>query len=225
MSSRARTEPKSACPSLRRLLCEARDVGLRQTMVDGLPKAAHFLGGAARWIELGHAPAAARCVLVLDPGKDQRGDQPTHFFERLGAVLDPRGLLGGRALIEQEYELGPDLLERRARSSAGPQIEQAGAGRNDIQSAACIAAVDAAPSAPGVSRSASVTPRRSREAIKAGSRAAPEARTSMSPAARILAQFMSEPCGSMSMTQTFSFVSCAATARDETIVLLPDPLF
>ena len=34
----------------------------------------------------------------------------------------------------------------------------------------------------------------------------PWAMTPGKPAARILAQFMSDPCGSMSMTQTFSFV-------------------
>src|ERR1700722_6214890 len=106
-------------PNLRRLPAGASGFGFRQANRDGLPKAAHFLGGAARWIELGHAPAAARCVLVLDPGEDQRGDQPAHFFKRLDAILDP-GRLSGRALVEQEHELGPDLFKRRARSSAGP---------------------------------------------------------------------------------------------------------
>jgi hypothetical protein len=49
--------------------------------------------------------------------------------------------------------------------------------------------------------------------------------TSMSPVSRVLAQFVSDPCGSVSMTQTFSFISCAATASDEANVLFPDPPF
>ena len=97
----------------------ASNFGFRQASRDGLPKAAHFLGRAARWIDFGHAPAAARCVLVLDSGKNQRRDQRAHFFKRLDAVLDSGGL-SGRALVEQEHEPGPDLLKRRARSSAGP---------------------------------------------------------------------------------------------------------
>ena len=59
----------------------------------------------------------------------------------------------------------------------------------------------------------------------AGSRAAPEATTSMSRVSRVLAQFVSDPCGSMSMTQTFSLMSCAATASDEANVLFPEPPF
>ena len=61
------------------------------------------------------------------------GETTAHFFKRLSAVLNARDLLGGRTLIEQEHELGPDPLKRRACSSAGPQIEQARAGRNDIE--------------------------------------------------------------------------------------------
>src|SRR5271169_5725921 len=94
-----------------------------------------------------------------------------------------------------------------------------------LRSATCIAAEDAAPSAPGVSRIARVKPLRSSEERRAGRRAAPEAMTSMSPLPRVLAQFASEPCGSMSMTQTFSFISCAATASDDAIVLFPEPPF
>ena len=171
-----------------------------------MPKAIHFLGGGARWIELGHAPASTSRVLVVDPGKDQRGEQPSHFFKRLDAVLDPRGLLGERALVEQEHELGPissSVVRARALAHKSNRLGRDG---TILRSAACMAAEDAVPSAPGVSSSTSVTPRRSSVASKAGSRAAPEARTSISPAARILAQFISEPCGSMSMTQTFSFV-------------------
>ena len=218
-------KPNSIGSELRRLPGGAPKFGAAQPAFDGLPKAAHLLSGCAAWIELSHARAAARGFLVVDARKDQRRDQLAHFLERLDAVLNSGGLLAERTLVEQKDKLAADLLERRARSSAGPQIEQAWAGRDDVQVAACIAAEDAAPSAPGVSRSASVTPRRSSEASKAGSRAAPDARTSISPAARTLAQFMSEPCGSISMTQTFSFSSCAATARDEAIVLLPDPPF
>lgn len=47
----------------------------------------------------------------------------------------------------------------------------------------------------------------------------------MSPEARALSQLINEPCGSMSTTPTFSFISCAATARDEARVLLPEPPF
>src|SRR5208282_6497221 len=84
---------------------------------------------------------------------------------------------------------------------------------------------DAAPSAPGVSRIASVKPLPAREARRAGRRAAPAATTSISIAPRVFAQFASELCGSMSMTQTFSFISCAATASDDAIVLFPEPPF
>jgi hypothetical protein len=86
-------------PDLRRFPGGASDFGLRQVSRDRLPKAAHFLRGGARWIELGHAPASTSRVLVVDPGKDQGGDQPAHFFKRLDAVLDPGGL-SGRALVE-----------------------------------------------------------------------------------------------------------------------------
>jgi hypothetical protein len=106
-------------PDLRRLPGGASDFGLRQVSRDRLPKAAHFLRGGAQGVELGDAPALASRILVLDPGKDQRGDQGAHFFKRLDAVLNPGGL-SGRALVEQEHELGSDFRERRARSSAGP---------------------------------------------------------------------------------------------------------
>ena len=105
-------------PDLRRLPGGASDFGLRQVSRDRLPKAAHFLGGGARWIELGHAPASTSRVLVVDPGKDQGGDQPAHFFKRLDAVLDPGGL-SGRAFSEQEPELRADFRECSAGSSAG----------------------------------------------------------------------------------------------------------
>ena len=77
-------------------------------------------GGRAIGAQLGHAPAVARRFLVVDPRQDQRGDQPAHFFKRLDAILNPGGLLSGRTLVEHEHERGPDLLDRCARSSAGP---------------------------------------------------------------------------------------------------------
>ena len=72
---------------------------------------------------------------------------------------------------------------------------------------------------------ASATPIPSREASKAGRPAAPQRMTAISLEARILAQFISEPCGSMSMTQTLWAASCAAAASDEAIVLFPEPPF
>src|SRR5271166_5594192 len=94
-----------------------------------------------------------------------------------------------------------------------------------LRSATTIAAAEAGPSAPGVSMIASVKPLAFDCARTAGSRAAPDETTSMSSAPRVFSQFVSEPCGSMSMTQTFSFISCAATASDDASVLLPDPPF
>ena len=94
-----------------------------------------------------------------------------------------------------------------------------------LRSAATIAAADAGPSAPGVSMIAIVKPLPLSWERTAGRRAAPDATIVMSSASRVLAQLVSDPCGSMSMTQTFSFISSAATASEEASVLFPEPPF
>ena len=208
--------------TLRRPAGGLPDFSARQTALEGLPKAAHLLGCCPVGIELGHSPAMARGFLVVDPGEDQRRNQPSHFFERLDAVLHAGRLLRGRTLIEQKHEVAADFLRVRALAQRSNMLGREGI---MLRSATCIAADDAAPSAPGVSRIARVKPLRSSEARRAGRRAAPEAMTSISLLPRVLAQCASEPCGSMSMTQTFSFISCAATASEDAIVLFPEPPF
>ena len=123
----ARRDPYAAARTGRPTLARARPA------LDRLPKAAHFFGRRAVRVELGHAPAEARGFRVVHSRKNERGDQLAHLSKRLNAVLDAGGLMGGRALIEQEHEPGPDLLERRARSGAGPQVEQARPRRDDVE--------------------------------------------------------------------------------------------
>ena len=94
-----------------------------------------------------------------------------------------------------------------------------------LRSASRIAAIDAAPSAPGVSMIARVTPFLASSLSTAGSLAAVAGITPMSGWLRVFDQLSSEACGSRSMTQTRSPMSLAATANDEANVLLPDPPF
>ena len=94
-----------------------------------------------------------------------------------------------------------------------------------FRSASRIAAVEAAPSAPGVSMIASVIPFFSSALSSAGSLPAVAATTAMSSTSRVFAQLSREACGSRSMTQTRSPISFAATASEDANVLFPDPPF
>jgi hypothetical protein len=78
-------------------------------------------------------PSLDASFRVLDSRKDEGRDQFAYFLKRLNTILDAGSLLAGRALIEQEHELGADLLERRSRSGAGPQVEHAWARRDDVE--------------------------------------------------------------------------------------------
>ena len=190
----ARLEPQAALRAGCRTLARARR---RLTELPGRPRT--FLGRCAVRVEFGHSPAMPRQFLVVDPRQDQGRNQPSHFLERLDAVLDPGRLLSGRALVEQEDKLPPISFSAARVRALAQRSNMLGREGMMLRSATCIAAEDAAPSAPGVSRIAEGRPHGAER--RAGRRAAPEAMTSISPPPRVLAQFASEPCGSMSMTQ------------------------
>ena len=91
----------------------------RRRLIDA-HSVAHFLRGRAVRVDLGDAQAVARGFLIVDARQHQRRNEAAHFLERGDRVVDARGLLGRRALVEHEDEIARSSPSRRRASGRWP---------------------------------------------------------------------------------------------------------
>ena len=69
------------------------------------------------------AEAGSRGFLEIHPRENQGRDQSAERFESFRALLNPRRLLGRRALVEDEDVIGAMFPQCLARGLARPEIE------------------------------------------------------------------------------------------------------